>query len=84
MPQCAGVAFKEGLCYNKPEAAGLFGAVPLLMLGHLSGLLPKPAVSMYTPPGDDDDGMVLLCAYTYASVRGSRPGDGMWLCMCMV
>ena len=34
-----GVAFKEGLCYGKAEAAGLFGTVPLLLLGHLSGLV---------------------------------------------
>ena len=36
----AGVAFKEGLCYNKWEAAGLFGALPLLLLGHLFSVLP--------------------------------------------
>ena len=35
-----GVAFKEGLCYNKWEAAGLFGTVPLLLLGHLFSFLP--------------------------------------------
>mmetsp|Transcript_23869 Transcript_23869/g.52277 ORF Transcript_23869/g.52277 Transcript_23869/m.52277 type:complete len:280 (-) Transcript_23869:96-935(-) len=35
-----GVAFKEGFCYNKWEAAGLFGTIPLLLLGHLTQLLP--------------------------------------------
>ena len=34
-----GVAFKEGLCYGKAEAAGLFGATPLLLLSHLSSLV---------------------------------------------
>jgi uncharacterized integral membrane protein len=34
-----GVAFKEGLCYGKAEAAGLFGATPILLLGHLSSSL---------------------------------------------
>lgn len=34
-----GVAFKEGLCYGKAEAAGLFGATPLFLLGHLSGVV---------------------------------------------
>lgn len=36
----AGVAFKEGFCYNKWEAAGLFGSMPLLMGGHLLGIWP--------------------------------------------
>jgi uncharacterized integral membrane protein len=35
-----GVAFKEGMCYGKAEAAALFGATPLLLLGHLSGAVP--------------------------------------------
>ncbi|KAG1667894.1 hypothetical protein FOA52_013655 [Chlamydomonas sp. UWO 241] len=35
-----GVAFKEGMCYGKAEAAALFGATPLLLLGHLTGLVP--------------------------------------------
>ncbi|GIM04680.1 hypothetical protein Vretimale_9283, partial [Volvox reticuliferus] len=35
-----GVAFKEGLCYNKWEAAGLFGALPLMVGGHLLNLIP--------------------------------------------
>ena len=34
-----GVAFKEGFCYGKWEAAGLFGTIPLLLLGHLSGII---------------------------------------------
>jgi uncharacterized integral membrane protein len=34
-----GVAFKEGFCYGKWEAAGLFGTIPLLCLGHLTGLV---------------------------------------------
>lgn len=33
-----GVTFKEGLCYGKPEAFVLTILVPLLLLGHLSGL----------------------------------------------
>ncbi len=37
----AGVAFKEGLCYGKPEAAALFLVTPLLMLGHLTGWVPE-------------------------------------------
>lgn len=36
-----GVAFKEGLCYGKGEAAALFFALPLLLLGHLSGWMPE-------------------------------------------
>jgi hypothetical protein len=36
----AGVAFKEGLCYSKWEAAGLFGALPLLVGGRLLQLFP--------------------------------------------
>jgi uncharacterized integral membrane protein len=47
-----GVAFKEGLCYGKAEAAGLFGATPLFLLGHLTGLL-----------GEDGE-RGLLAAYT--------------------
>lgn len=38
-----GVAFKEGFCYNKWEAAGLFGAMPLLMGGHLLGIWSQEA-----------------------------------------
>jgi uncharacterized integral membrane protein len=34
-----GVAFKEGMCYGKPECAALFFVVPLSLLGHLSGLV---------------------------------------------
>lgn len=34
-----GVAFKEGLCYGKVEAALLFFLVPILMLSHISGLI---------------------------------------------
>jgi len=36
-----GVAFKEGLCYGKAEAAGLFFITPLLLLGHLTGWIPE-------------------------------------------
>ena len=32
-----GLAFKEGMCYGKPEAAALFFAVPALCLSHLFG-----------------------------------------------
>ena len=35
------MAFKEGLCYGKAEAAGLFFITPALMLGHLTGLIPE-------------------------------------------
>ncbi|GLI70950.1 hypothetical protein VaNZ11_016049 [Volvox africanus] len=35
-----GVAFKEGLCYNKWEAAALFGALPLTVGGHLLNVFP--------------------------------------------
>jgi uncharacterized integral membrane protein len=35
----AGVCFKEGLCYGKPEAFVLTGFIPILLLGHLSGVL---------------------------------------------
>ena len=38
-----GVAFKEGLCYGKAEAAGLFGATPILLLAHLSSALDNQA-----------------------------------------
>ena len=37
----SGVAFKEGFCYNKVEAGGLFGTVPLLLGGHLLQIFPK-------------------------------------------
>ena len=36
-----GVAFKEGLCYGKAEAAGLFFVTPALLLGHLTGWVPE-------------------------------------------
>jgi uncharacterized integral membrane protein len=32
-----GLAFKEGMCYGKPEAAALFFCVPALCLSHLFG-----------------------------------------------
>jgi uncharacterized integral membrane protein len=35
-----GVAFKEGMCYGKPEAGALFFVTPLLLLGHLTGWIP--------------------------------------------
>ncbi|KAK9914886.1 hypothetical protein WJX75_001918 [Coccomyxa subellipsoidea] len=38
-----GVAFKEGVCYGKPECAVLFFLTPTLLLGHLSGILPESA-----------------------------------------
>ncbi|CAL8468689.1 g8229 [Coccomyxa elongata] len=38
-----GVAFKEGVCYGKPECAVLFFITPALLLGHLSGMLPQSA-----------------------------------------
>ncbi|BBN10652.1 hypothetical protein MPTK1_5g05330 [Marchantia polymorpha subsp. ruderalis] len=34
-----GLAFKEGLCYGKFEAAALFFVIPGLLLGHLSGAM---------------------------------------------
>ena len=38
-----GVTFKEGVCYGKGEAFALTLALPALLLGHLSGLLPDSA-----------------------------------------
>lgn len=38
-----GLAFKEGLCYGKWEAALIFLLVPILILGHIAGLLPDEA-----------------------------------------
>lgn len=38
-PATAGVAFKEGMCYGKPEAAGLFMITPLLFMGHLTSMV---------------------------------------------
>ncbi|KAL3150605.1 hypothetical protein ABBQ32_000412 [Trebouxia sp. C0010 RCD-2024] len=38
-----GLAFKEGACYGKPEAVALFFVTPLLLLGHLTGLVPEGA-----------------------------------------
>ena len=35
------MAFKEGFCYRKWEAAGLFLTLPLLLLGHLSSTIPS-------------------------------------------
>eukprot|EP00249_Psilotum_nudum_P011946 c23483_g1_i1 orf=135-1073(+) len=34
-----GLAFKEGLCYGKLEAAALVFVIPVLLLGHLSGFM---------------------------------------------
>lgn len=34
-----GVAFKEGMCYGKPECAALFFLIPVTLLGHLSGII---------------------------------------------
>ncbi|KAL3675946.1 hypothetical protein R1sor_025894 [Riccia sorocarpa] len=34
-----GLAFKEGLCYGKFEAAALFFVIPSVLLGHLSGVV---------------------------------------------
>ncbi|CAL5221533.1 g3742 [Coccomyxa viridis] len=36
-----GVAFKEGVCYGKPECAVLFFLTPALLIGHLSGIVPE-------------------------------------------
>ncbi|GMH33077.1 hypothetical protein BSKO_00911 [Bryopsis sp. KO-2023] len=35
-----GVAFKEGICYQKWEAGVLFFLIPIIMLGHLYGIWP--------------------------------------------
>lgn len=35
-----GIAFKEGMCYGKAEAAVLFFVTPALLLGHLTGWVP--------------------------------------------
>lgn len=35
----AGLAVKEGLCYGKAEAAALVLITPLLLLGHLTGIV---------------------------------------------
>jgi uncharacterized integral membrane protein len=37
---------KEGFCYGKPEAAGIALLTPLLLLGHLTGLLPGAAARL--------------------------------------
>ena len=47
-----GLAFKEGLCYGKPEAGALFFCLPAFLLGHLSGLAPAQL----------DTGLGLACA----------------------
>jgi uncharacterized integral membrane protein len=41
-----GVAVKEGFCYGKPEAAGIALLLPLLLLGHLTQLLPPAALQV--------------------------------------
>ncbi|KAL6756822.1 hypothetical protein V8C86DRAFT_2641713 [Haematococcus lacustris] len=67
-----GVAFKEGLCYGKLEAALLFGTVPLWLLCHLGQVVPPEgergllavvvgtlavfAARKYTQPIKDDIG----------------------------
>lgn len=38
-----GLTFKEGVCYGKPESALLFAAFPILLLGHLTALMPADA-----------------------------------------
>ena len=34
---------RAGLCYGKAECTALFFLTPALLLGHMSGLLPRPA-----------------------------------------
>ncbi|KAK9812459.1 hypothetical protein WJX73_001370 [Symbiochloris irregularis] len=67
-----GVAFKEGVCYGKPECALLFLTTPALLLSHLGGFAPPPveqallvafnvlagvfAARKYTQPIKDDIG----------------------------
>jgi len=67
-----GLAFKEGMCYGKFEAAGLFFVIPTLLLGHMFGFLPAEgekgllaafcvlasifATRKYTQPIKDDIG----------------------------
>ncbi|KXZ47942.1 hypothetical protein GPECTOR_31g304 [Gonium pectorale] len=57
-----GVAFKEGLCYNKWEAAGLFGAVPLTVGGHLLHLFPT----------DVERGLLASCCVLLAVFAGRK------------
>jgi uncharacterized integral membrane protein len=47
-----GVAFKEGLCYGKAEAAGLFFVTPALLLGHLTGWVPEDGEKVTVQPRD--------------------------------
>ncbi|CAM6095846.1 unnamed protein product [Calypogeia fissa] len=61
-----GLAFKEGLCYGKFEAAGLFLVIPSLLIGHLSGIM------------DDNTKLGFLAAWTalitlFASRKFTQP-----------
>lgn len=47
-----GLVFKEGLCYGKLEAGALTFIIPILLLGHLSGLM------------DDGTKLTLLALWT--------------------
>jgi uncharacterized integral membrane protein len=58
-----GVAIKEGICYGKPEAAGLAALVPLLLLGHLSQV---------TPTGSSAQQILLAATLATAAVFAGR------------
>ena len=56
-----GLAFKEGACYGKPEAWGLFFLTPVALLGHLTGLA-----------GDGPEEALLLASVACYSVFAFR------------
>jgi uncharacterized integral membrane protein len=53
---------KEGLCYGKPEAALLALLTPLLLLGHLTGLL----------GGLPEEALMLTCVAAYSTLAARK------------
>lgn len=62
----AGVAVKEGFCYGKPEAAAIALLLPLLLLGHLTQLLPPAAARVVLCGAAGATGVFAARKYTQA------------------
>lgn len=57
-----GLGIKEGLCYGKPEAALLAALTPVLLLGHLTGLL----------GGAPEKVLMVACLGSYCLLAGRK------------
>lgn len=57
---------KEGFCYGKPEAAALALSLPLLLLGHLTQLLPPAALQAVMCGAAGSVGVFAARKYTQA------------------